>query len=304
MRGKDARVGDEQPLDAVDAQLLVHDRSDRARAHRMECSAQALGEDRREVDALVRVHRAAPGERGRSRELAERLDGAGEFPAGDDVGVAVVDSGRRRGVGGLERHRSGHVLGGQRERDGARASLLVEREGEGPPALAARHDREPGAAHGGERRRRAQMEEALRVVAEPPADRQVDERVDPEGAQLVRGADAGAHEHRRAPVGARGQNDEIALDLLRPAVGPDDADTARPRPVEEHAVDERPVTELEVRPTPCSADVGDERALADLVAPVLRPRADDPVPRLGSVHVVDAAEAELLAALDKRLLEG
>src|SRR5262249_30220764 len=80
------------------------------------------------------------------------------------------------------------------------------------------------------------------------------------------------------------------------------SDTGRAAVIDQDPVDERAIHHVEVGTRAGRSHMGDERAHADLVAPVLGPRPDHPAPRIGRVDVRHRSEPKLGEPLGESML--
>ena len=139
------------------------------------------------------------------------------------------------------------------------------------------------------------------MVVQVAADRQVDDRVDAERAELVGGPDAAAQQDRRAPVHARAHDDEVGadLDLTQRA---DRSHPDRAAALDDHPVDGRVAAHREVRTIAHGIEVGEGRVPADAVGTVRRLDAD-PEPAVERVEVVGLRQSHRGAGLDELPME-
>ena len=108
---------------------------------------------------------------------------------------------------------------------------------------------------------RGELEIEQRMVAEILSDaRQIRCDMDTERAEIVRRADAGAHEERGAAVRARRDDHLVGGDRLG---GRRQLDADRARALEKDAVDQDAAADRQVRSRPRRGEVGESRALPD-----------------------------------------
>ena len=107
----------------------------------------------------------------------------------------------------------------------------------------------------------------------------------PRAPQFVRGADPGAEQHERRPVGAAGEDDSARLDAV-PGAAVDQVDGGGPTAGHLDPVDDRVAGDAEVRPVADRVEIGKRRVPAHALGDVERP---DPDAELG-IDVVDRGQ--------------
>src|SRR5204863_8419017 len=110
-----------------------------------------------------------------------------------------------------------------------------------------------------------------RVIGKILTDREILQYIDAERAQMIRRADAGAHEYRWTSVCAGGEDDMACFDNLRHV---DHTRTFHFSPVELDAIDVRAGADGEIAPRAGGSEVRQRRALPHAVLGVARKRTD------------------------------